>query len=240
MSAVTSSQIYIWENNTIMTFTIIVHEVKSIDEIPGYWTNDDYINILEELEFPDARNSNPTELRELVEMAISDFEPHESAEILLKYKLKGVLTKGQIQNTSHEMADDNEALGNADMSLHYTLFNINQLLRTSFKGVFPNAKATKVAFELSFKKDSKIAITKELALKAVCSGLSDNSPILRLFENQLNGEEPFGDAEKIVWELHNTGSNKYTMTTSDYWISKEDFAEHEFSSSIKLYVDREE
>ncbi len=223
-----------------MKFTIIVNEVKSIDEIPGYWTNDDFIKILEELDISDARNSNPSELRELLQMAISDFEPHESAEILLRYKLNEELNSGQIQNLSHEMADDNEAEGNPDIALHYDLFNINQLLYTAFNGIFPNAKATKVEFELSFKGDSNITVTKELALKAVCSGLTDNSPILRLFKNQLNGNEPFSDAEEIVWELHNSGSNKYTMITSDYWINKEDFIEREFSSSIKLYEDREE
>ncbi len=223
-----------------MKFTLTVNEVKSIGEIPGYWTNNDYINLLEELEIPDAKSSNPSELRELLEMAISDFEPHEAAEILLRYKLKEELSGGQIQNLSHEMADDNEAEGNPDIALHYALFNINQLLYTAFNGVFPKAKATKIEFELSFKGDSKITVTKELALKAVCSGLTDKSPILRLFENQLNGKEPFSDAEKIVWELHNYGSNIYTLITSDYWINKEDFKEHEISSSIKLYEDTEE
>ena len=158
----------------------------------------------------------------------------------MRYKLKEELNGGQIQNLSHEMADDNEAEGNPDIALHYALFNINQLLYTAFNGIFPNAKATKVEFELSFKGDSKITVTKELALKAVCSGLTDKSPILRLFENQLNGKEPFSDAEKIVWELHNSGLNKYTMITSDYWINKEDFKEREISNSIQLYEDREE
>ena len=223
-----------------MKFTIKVTEIKSIDEILGYWTNDDYINILEELDFSDARQSKPSELRELLEMAISDLEPHESAEILLRYKLNKELNGGQIQNLSHEMADDNESEGNADIALHYALFNINRLLYTAFNGKFPNAKATKVEFELNFKSDPKITVTKELALKAICSGLADTSPILRLFKNQLNGKEPFSDAEKIVWELHNAEPNKYTMITSDYWINKQDFIDHEFSGSIKLYEDREE
>ena len=223
-----------------MKFTIKVNEVKSIGEIPGYWTDDDYINILEELEFSDAKNSNPSELRELLEMAISDFEPHESAEMLLRYKLKHELNEGQIRNLSHELADDNEAEGNPDIALHYALFNINQLLYAAFNGIFPNAKATKIEFELSFEGDSEITATKEIALKAVCRGLIDKSPILRLFESQLNGKEPFGDAENIVWELHNYGSNEYAMITSDYWINKEDFNEREISGSIKLYEDGEE
>ena len=223
-----------------MKFTININDVKSIDKIPGYWTNDDYIKLLEELEVSDAKESDPAELLALLEMAISDFEPHEAAEILLRYKLKDKLKEGQIQNLSHEMAYDNEAEENADIALHYTLFNINQLLYSAFNGTFPHAKATKVGFELSVKGDSNIAVTKELALKAVCGGLADNSPILRLFEKQLNGKESFSDAEKIVWELHDSGSNAYTMITSDYWINKEDFIDYEFTGSIKLYEDKEE
>jgi hypothetical protein len=220
-----------------MKFTITVNEIKSINEIPGYWSNDDYINLLEELEFPDARSSNPAELRELVEMAISDLEPHEAAAIVLKYKLHEKLNAGQIQNLSHEMEDDNEAEENADIALQYDLFNINRLLYTAFNGIYPNPKATKIEFELSFKENPKTIVTKELALKAVCSALAENSPILRLFKDQLNGKEPFKDAEKIVWELHNSGPNKYTMITSDFWINKEDFSERELSGAVKLYED---
>lgn len=223
-----------------MKFTIKLNDIKSIDEIPGYWSNDDYISILEGLEISDARNSNPSELRELVEMAISDFEPHESAEILLRYRLGKALNNGQIQNLSHEMADDNEAARNPNIALHYALYNINRLLYTAFNGIFPNTKATKVEFELSFTENSNITVTKELALKAICSGLTDNSPILRLFENQINGKESFSDAEEIVWELRSSGVNKYTMITSGYWINEEDFIEREFSGSIRLYEDGEE
>ena len=190
-----------------MNFTLKINDVKSINEIHGYWTSDDYIKLLEELDFSDAKNSSPSELRELLEIAINDFEPHESAEILLKYKLHEILSDGQIKNLSHEMIEDNEAEENPDIALHYPLFNINQLLHKSYNGIFPNAKATKMEIELSFKGEAKIIVTKELVLKAISKGLSDKKPIIRLFENQLNGKEQFHDAEKIIWELHNNGQN---------------------------------
>jgi len=221
-----------------MNFTLEIKAIKSINEITGYWTSDDYINLLEELDFSDAKNSNPAELRELLEMAISDFEPHESAEILLRYKLQDKLSSNQIRNLSHEMAEDNEAEDNPDIALHYPLFNINQLLNKSYNGVFPNTKATKMEIELSFKGAAEIAVTKELALKAISKGLSDKSPLIRLFENQLNGKEKFGDVEKVIWELHNNGQTGYTIITSDYWINKEDIIEYEFSGSIKPFEDK--
>ncbi len=221
-----------------MNFTLKIKDIKSINEIIGYWTSDDYINLLEDLDFLDAKNSNPSELRELLEMAINDFEPHESAEILLRYKLKDKLSGGQIRNLSHEMEEDNEAEDNPDIDLHYPLFNINQLLYKSYNGRFPNAKATKMEIELSFKGDAEITLTKELALKSISKGLSDKSPLIRLFENQLNGKERFRDAEKVIWELHNNGQNEYTIITSDYWINKEDIIEYEFSGSIKQFEDK--
>ncbi len=223
-----------------MNFTLKINDIKSLNEIPGYWTNEDYINLLEELDFPDANKSNPSELRELVEMAISDFEPHESAEILLRYKLKDELSKGQIQNLSHEMLEDDEAEENPDIALHYPLFNINQLLHKSYNGIFPNSKATKIEIELSLKGDEHIAVTKALVLKAISKGLSPKNLIVRLFVDQINGKEKFTDAEKIIWELHNNGQNNYTVITSDYWINKEDIAEYEFSGSIKQYEDKKE
>ena len=91
-----------------MKFALKIHEAKSISEISDYWTNDDFMNLLEELDFEDARNSDPAELRALLEMALSDLEPHEAAEALLKYKLKDKLNAGQIQNISHEMLEENE------------------------------------------------------------------------------------------------------------------------------------
>ena len=222
-----------------MNFTLKINDVNTINEIKGYWTNDDYISLLEEFNFSDAKNSNPSELSELLEMAINDFEPHESAEILLRYKLKEELSDGQIRNLSHEMAEDNETEEYPDIVLHYPLFNINQLLYKAYNGIFPNAKATKIEIELSFKEDENIEVTKEVVLKAVSKGLSDKSLILRLFENKLNGKEHFHDTEKLIWELNNNGQNKYTIITSDSWINDEDIIEYEFSGAIKMFDDEE-
>ncbi|MBU2646964.1 hypothetical protein KKI24_19810 [bacterium] len=222
-----------------MNFTLKIKEIKTISEITGYWTSEDYIHLLENLDFTDVKNSSPSELRELLEMAISDLEPHESAEILLRYKLRDKLNSGQISNLSHEMEENNESEDNPDIALHYPLFNINQLLRKAYNGRFPDAKATSMEFELRFKGETEVTVTRELALISISKGLSDKSPLMRLFENQLNGKELFGDAEKVIWEFHHHGQHDYTIITSDYWINKEDMIEHEFSGSIKLFEDKE-
>ncbi|KAA3606259.1 MAG: hypothetical protein DWQ06_02100 [Calditrichaeota bacterium] len=218
-----------------MNFSLKIVDVKSIYEISSYWTNEDYVSLLEELDYSDAKSASPSELRELLEMAISDFEPNESAEILLKYKLKDFLTNGQIKNLSHEMVEDNESEEYPNIALHYPLFNINQLLYSSYNGTFQKAKATKIEFELIFKEEKNIVVTKELALKALSKGLSNKILMQRLYEDQLNGKEKFVEADNVIWELHNNGQNKFTIITSDYWINDEDINEYEFSGSIKKF-----
>ncbi len=94
--------------------------------------------------------------------------------------------------------------------------------------------------ELSFKGNAEITVTKELTLKAISMGLSDKSPLIRLFENQLNGKERFRDAENAIWELHHNGKNEYTIITSDYWINKDDIIDHEFSGSIRQFEDKKD
>ncbi|MCF7921996.1 MAG: hypothetical protein K9M55_04775 [Candidatus Marinimicrobia bacterium] len=221
-----------------MNFTMKIQNIRSINSIEGYWSQADYIQLLEAFDYPDAKNSDPAEFPELLEMAMNDYEPHESAEILLRYKLGDQLSSGQIRNLSHEMAEDDEAEDNPDMGLHYTLFNINQLLHRAYHGIFPNTKATIIDVELSIKSaGDEIDVSKEFALKAISQGLSSKSPLKRLFEPQLSGKAPFEDAEKIVWEIHHQGQNAYTIITSDYWINEEDIMEYEISGSIKEFED---
>jgi len=93
---------------------------------------------------------------------------------------------------------------------------------------------------LSFKDAPKLTVSKELAIKAICNVLVDTNPIIRLFEDQLDDNKPFSHADKIVWELHDSGSNNYSLITSDYWINKEDFKESEFSGAINLFEEEDE
>jgi hypothetical protein len=169
-------------------------------------------------------------------MAISDFEPNEAAEIFLKYKLSEVLTDGQIQNLSHEMIEDKVAEEYPDPSLHYDLFNINQLLFLSYNGKFPNTEATIINASLVPKGgDHEDELTKEIALKAIREGLKDSNLLNRLYESQIDGSEEFSDAVNVLWELKKVGENDYTLITSNYWIEREDFKMEEFESEVKMY-----
>lgn len=77
-----------------MKYKVKLLNVDSIDEIEGRWTHDDYVELLEVFEFGDAGNATDNDLKELLYMAISDFEPQEAAALILTHKLGKELNEG--------------------------------------------------------------------------------------------------------------------------------------------------
>jgi len=213
-----------------MKFTIKLKKLKTVEKIEGYWKKEDYINLLELFDYSDAASVPEAELFEMLSMAISDFEPEEAAEIVLTYKLKGVLKEGQIKNLSHEMLEDKIVEEYPNISLHYPLFNINQLLYDAYNGKFPKTLASVLDIELYFA--GKLDITKEIVLRTISDLLSEKSLLKRLYDEQLNSEKELNDADSIIWELKPMGENTYQLISSDYWLNDEDFEIEEYSGVL--------
>lgn len=217
-----------------MKYKVEIQNVEIVDEITNYWTNEDYIKLLGKFEFPDAESIKPENLLEYLKMAISDFEPKEAAQILLEYKLSEDLTEGQIDQISNDMLLDKVCEEYPVIALHAKLFHVNQLLFKAYNGTFPNAKASIIdcSFEaMDAKEETKI--TKEMALVLLNEGLSGSNLIKRLFEAQLNQEVAFPDAEGIVWYLESEDNLHFRLTTSEYWISREDIVASELEGVFK-------
>lgn len=219
-----------------MKYHMVINSVKNVEELKDAWTNADYIELLDRFGFPDGDKSKPEDLEELLFMAISDFEGPEAAAILLDYKLSEHLTEGQIEQMSHDMVLDKISEEYSDISLHHELFNINQFLFKAYNGTFPSAKATIVEFEITPNKE----VSKEVILKVLDKTLANNNIIKRLYSEQLAGNEAFEAAEDIVWELKATGDNSYIMTTSEYWISRDEFKDAEFDAEITVFEEEED
>jgi hypothetical protein len=217
-----------------MIFNIKIKSVKTVEEIANYWQNEDYINLLELFNFPDAKNVKPENLREMLHMAITDFEPNEAAEIVLTYKLEERLNEGQIAQISNDMLLDKVSEEYPEIDLHYDLFNINQLLYKAYNGKFPNAKAIIVDFTLVSADGYNKEITKEIVLKSFNKGISDSNLIKRLFTEQMSTSKEFEEAKDVVWELAKNGSTSFTLISSEYWINEQDFVTPEFEGECLL------
>jgi hypothetical protein len=217
-----------------MKYAIKILDISTVDEIENSWTIEDYKELLKRFDFPNEENNNKNELKELLYMAITDFETNEAAAILLDYKLSDHLNSGQIDSISHEMLLDKISEEYPEIHLHSKLFNINQLLYKAYNGKFLNTKATLIDFEITPIANADKNITKEIVLKCFAKNLDSHNVINQLFGDQLNAEKEFDEVNDVIWNLNQNGSN-YQMVTSDYWMSKDELLSREFECEIVFF-----
>lgn len=220
-----------------MNYQIAIKRIDTVNEVEGYWSDKDLVQLLEKFNYPDGATADKASLPELLEMAISDYEPNEAAEIVLKYKFPDRLSDGQIEQIAHNMLIDKVCEEYPEIDMQGTLFHINQLLFKGYNGKFPNAKASVVHFSMTPIEGEKQKLTAENILKLLNKGLSDRNLIKRLFENQISQNIPFPEAEDIVWELNTEDNINYSLVTSENWINKEDITEYEFESVLEEIED---
>ncbi len=224
-----------------MKIKIKINNTTTVNNLSNYWTNDDFVQLLEDFNYPDAEKANKENLEELLLKAITDFEPNEAAAIILAYKLGDSLNEGQIQQISNDMLLDKIAEEYPDISLHATLFHINQLLYKAFNGKFPSINATQIDCSLIMPDNEQgTAFTKENVLVFLDKGLSGSNLIKRLFGEQMLGNNPFPEAENILWEMKKSTAHDYSILTSEYWISKDDFISNEFDAIFEKEDDLKE
>ena len=217
-----------------MKYAIKIRKISTVNELENAWNNEDYKQLLERFNFPDAQSNDPQELQELLFMAITDFETDEAAKIVLDYTLSEHLTEGQIEQLSHEMLLDKVSEEYPVISLHKALFNTNQLLYKAYNGKFHNAEATIVDFEITPLDNTESYISKEIVLKCFAKNLDNHSLILRLFKNKINAVEAFEEANDVIWELQKKDSF-YRLITSDYWMNKNEILSKEFNCEIEFF-----
>ena len=217
-----------------MKYKIEVKDVQMVDEIREYWTNENYVQLLERFDYPNADDSKNENLRELLFMAITDFEPAEAAKLVLEYKLGEHLSEGQIDQISNDMLVDTVCEEYPEIELQSTLFHINQLLFKAYNGKFPSSSATIIECSIeSLNNDNETSLTEEMVLRLLNNGLSERNIVRRLFEDQLKGEKEFPEAEHIIWELKNIDGNEYKITISGNLIKKDEIISSEWKGEIE-------
>ena len=217
-----------------MKYKIEVKNVQMVDEIREYWTNENYVQLLERFDYPNADDSKNENLRELLFMAITDFEPAEAAKLVLEYKLGEHLSEGQIDQISNDMLVDTVCEEYPEIELQSTLFHINQLLFKAYNGKFPSSSATIIECSIeSLNNDNETSLTEEMVLRLLNNGLSERNIVRRLFEDQMKGEKEFPEAEHIIWELKNIDGDQYKITTSGNLIKKDEIISSEWEGEIE-------
>ena len=220
-----------------MNYQIVIKNIDTVNEDEGYWSDEDFVVLLQKFNYPDGSTAEKSSLPELLEMAISDYEANEAAQIVLEYKLGDELSEGQIEQISNNMLIDKVCEEYPEIHMQGRLFHVNQLLFKAYNGKFPNAKASVVHFSMTPTTGEVQKLTAENILKLLNNGLSDRNLIKRLFENQMSQNIPFPEAESIIWELTTEDDINYNLVTSENWINKEDITEYEFESVLEEIED---
>ena len=186
-----------------MKYRIELKKVETIRELPNSWGNNNYAELLEIMEFGDTATIPPSELKEMCMLSLTDFEPSEAAEIVLKYLFKDNLSSSQIANLSHEMLHEKMWEEYADLSLHEQFFNAGQLLFQAFNGKFPQPEALRFKLELEAAKKEDMSVFKSdfeaSIIRLLVGGMPKNTLLNRLFSEQLEGQA-FPDAKDIIWQ----------------------------------------
>lgn len=216
-----------------MNYQIVIKRIDTVNEVEGYWSEEDFVRLLEKFNYPDGATAEKSSLPELLQMAISDYEPNEAAEIVLKYKFADRLSDGQMEQIAHNMLIDKVCEEYPEIDMQGTLFHVNQLLFKAYNGKFPNAKASVVHFSMTPTDGEGQKLTAENVLKLLNSGLSDRNLIKRLFENQMSQNIPFPEAKDIVWELTTKDDLNYNLITSENWLNNDDVTASEFEAVLE-------
>jgi hypothetical protein len=215
-----------------MKYQITIDDFDSIDEIENKWNHDDYVNLLELFEFGDTGDATDQDLKELLFLAISEYEPQEAAEIVLRYKFNDEMNDGQYDQVSNDMLKENVAEKHSDISLHSRLFDVNEFLYKAYNGKFPHAKASVIKFTATTTSKEATELDKTAALRLLSAAIDPHSILQRLFKDQISGEEEFPEADDIAWYFDKTGDHSYQLITSDYWISSDELTQSEFEATL--------
>jgi hypothetical protein len=216
-----------------MNYQIAIKRIDTVNEVEGYWSDEDLIQLLDKFNYPDGATALKKNLPELLEMAISDYEPNEAAAIVLDYKLGEELNEGQIEQISHNMLIDKVCEEYPEIHMQGRLFHVNQLLFKAYNGKFPNAKASIVHFSMTPAEGEVKELTAENILKLLNNGLSDRNLIKRLFDDQMTQNIPFTSAAAIIWELKTSDNVNFSLVTSENWINNDDIISSEFEGVLE-------
>ena len=206
------------------TFAVTRVNFKTITELPDYWTEPKYLDLLELMDFDNPGSLDKSEIRDMCLMSLTDNEPEDAAKIVLTYVFGKILNKGQIDNLSNEMLEEKLWEEYADLSLHEAFFAVHQLLYNAFEGTFPNPEA--ISFKVRIQETEKNGLSifdrypEAPLVRLLVGGLPDNNVIHRLFDDKIDGET-FPEAKDILWQLNllknETGELTAEVISSHYW-----------------------
>ena len=214
------------------TFTVERLTFATLGELPNTWQNTDYRALLDKLNFDNPAAISEAEVKEMCQMALTDLEPREAAEVVLAYLYPEQLTAGQIDNLAHQMLTERLWEENPELPLHKGFYQATQLLHDAFNGTFPATKAVQFRVQCTAADAAGLEVfgaePAAPLLRLLAPGLPGNALINRLFSTQLEGDA-FPEAEHMLWQLkvveQSATAITFDVVSSAYWLDDFKYAD---------------
>jgi hypothetical protein len=229
-------------------FTVERLSFDTLSELPNSWQNQDYKELLLKMNYDNPDEIEPTELKAMCQMSLTDLEPTEAAQLVLGYLFADQLNAGQIENLAHQMLTEKLWEENPELGQHEGFFKATQLLYEAYNGKFPRTEAVQFQVRLNTEDPEALAVfdTQPEAplLRLLAQGMPDNTLLKRLFSEQLAGTS-FPEAQDIIWQLRTVEKADKTVVfevvSSAYWLDDFKYADtYEAATQAEETVAEEE
>ena len=131
-------------------FDICVASVKDIYDMPGTWLDDDYRQLLTQLEVDGVDDVSGSDLLDMTVMALQDLEVDAAADAVLAHKLGKRISAGARENIIQDMLDGQRPWEEAaDINLHAPIFAASVLLRQAFPKIYSRPDMMQVILEIT-------------------------------------------------------------------------------------------
>ncbi|MGO2235219.1 hypothetical protein B6N13_09165 [Marinomonas sp. UCMA 3892] len=206
-------------------FTVQIDSFHKISNIQNAWSHEDYRALMSIMDFDDdVDKMDAAELREMCMMSLNDLEPADAAKAVLTH-LFPELSKGKIDQISHDMIDDRSWEEYPDCLFHERFFSAYALLREAFNGIFAKPTGVELVVTVTAERVEDMAIFDESLhssiVRLLASGQGDDALINRLYEDQIRGAK-FPEAPGLVWQLKQIAdaglTRQFSLVSSYFWM----------------------
>jgi len=211
-------------------FDVVVSGVHEIHDMPGTWSDDDYRQLLTQLEVDGVEDVSGSDLLEMALMALQDMEADAAADTVLAHKLGSRISAGARRNIVEDLLEDQRPWEEAaDISLHAQIFAAAVLLQKAFPSSFARPDMMKVVLDITALTPAPKAVLSTppqaaFVTRLLADAMDTHSILERLFDEQLLSHN-FPEADGIIWlaEFSDQASDEHSSVklaiySSQHWL----------------------
>ncbi|MEZ4266195.1 MAG: hypothetical protein R3F39_07435 [Myxococcota bacterium] len=189
----------------------------------------------------EAVECSESELDEMLQMALQDQDPVECGAQMLEFVFGDVMTPGQRDEISRDMAEEKPWEHGSHIEWHRGIFEAAYMVRRAHGGKVQKPTAVRLTLSVTALDDdareaAEAPLTPAFAARLVAP-VRPSSILMRLFDEAIEGRA-FPDAPHVVWHCAwaSPDASRATVQGSEHWFSQ--FEEGD-TAELAAWPDRE-